>query len=166
MALGNFLPVDPDLDGNGTADCLDSFAFTATTAPLTARVHSELQAVAGSSPKMVHPGPYSDGLVAGSFNHFGASDSYIRPNDVHAIPESETKSVDVIGHYDVTDTATVFFEAKYNLQEITSIEQYHNFTDLLHGLPDNPFLPESLAALADNAGAGFADIGRRAANLH
>ena len=39
------------------------------------------------------------------------------------------------------------------------IEKYHNFTDLLHGLPDNPYLPESLVGLADNEGLGFADIG-------
>mgnify|MGYP001161090898 FL=1 len=157
VALGDFpLAGTPDLDGNGTADCLDS--FTGYNSSLDGAGSFGAAGGCWVIAEDGSLGPYSDGLVAGSFNQFGASQSYIRPNDVHAIPETEAKSIDVIGHYDFTDTATLFFEAKYNLQEITSIEQYHNFTDLLHGLPDNPYLPESLAALADNGGAGFAGM--------
>ncbi len=157
MAAGDFpLAGTPDLDGNGTADCLDS--FTGYNSSLDGAGSFGAAGgcwVIGADGSVV---PYSDGLVSSSFNQFGAAQSYIRPNDVYAIPETEAKSIDLIGHYDLSDTTTLFFEAKYNVQDIVSIEQYHNFTDMLHGLPDNPYLPAGLAALADNEGAGFAGL--------
>ena len=157
VALGDFpLEGTPDLDGNGTADCLDS--FTGYNSSLDGAGSFGAAGGCWVIAEDGSLGPYSDGLVSSSFNQFGASQSYIRPNDRHAIPETDAKSIDLIGHYDLTDKTTFFFEAKYNLQEINSIEQYHNFTDLLHGLPDNPYLPASLAALADNDGAGFAGM--------
>ena len=157
VALGDFpLAGTPDLDGNGTADCLDS--FTGYNSSLDGAGSFGAAGGCWVIAEDGSLGPYSDGLVSSSFNQFGASQSYIRPNDRHAIPETDAKSIDLIGHYDLTDKTTFFFEAKYNLQEINSIEQYHNFTDLLHGLPDNPYLPASLAALADNDGAGFAGM--------
>ena len=157
VALGDFpLEGTPDLDGNGTADCLDS--FTGYNSSLDGAGSFGAAGGCWVIAEDGSLGPYSDGLVSSSFNQFGASQSYIRPNDRHAIPETDAKSIDLIGHYDLTDRTTFFFEAKYNLQEINSIEQYHNFTDLLHGLPDNPYLPASLAALADNDGAGFAGM--------
>ncbi len=157
VAIGDFpLAGTPDLDGNGTADCLDS--FTGYNSSLDGAGSFGAAGGCWVIAEDGSLGPYSDGLVSSSFNQFGASQSYIRPNDVHAIPETDAKSLDLVGHYDLTDKATVFFEAKYNLQQIDSIEQYHNFTDLLHGLPDNPYLPASLAALADNGGAGFAGM--------
>lgn len=161
VAAGDFglevpLGSEPDLNGNGTSDCLDS--FTGYNSSLDG---AGSFGVAGGCWVIGADGslrPYSDGLVSGSFNQFGASDSYIRPNDYHVVPESESRSIDVNGYVDVSDDHTFFFESKYIFQEVSAIEQYHNFTDLLHGRPDNPFLPAELAGLVDNDGAGFAGI--------
>ena len=57
--------------------------------------------------------PYTDGLVAGSFNHFGATDSYINPNGYQIIPSKEQYSIDVNGHYDINENMTAFWESKY-----------------------------------------------------
>ena len=161
VAIGDFgaefpLGSEPDLDGNGTSDCLDSFTGYNSSIDGAGSF-----GIAGGCWAINENGdlePYRDGLIAGSFNHFGAEQSYIRPNDFHAIPEREQWSIDVVGHYDVTDTASVFWEAKYVYQEIEAIEQYHNFTDLLYGAPDNPFLPDELSAFINNSGLGFAGI--------
>ena len=161
VALGDFgletpLGSEPDLDGNGTTDCLQS--FTGYNSSLDG---AGAFGIAGGCWVINEAGnlePYRDGQVAGSFNQFGAEQSYIRPNDVHAIPEKQQYSIDVVGHFDFNDTASVFWEAKYVSQTIEAIEQYHNFTDLLYGAPDNPFLPEELSAFINNQGLGFGGI--------
>ncbi len=161
VAIGDFgtefpLGTEPDLDGDGTTDCLQSFNG----------YNSSLDGagsfgIAGGCWAINADGqlvPYEDGLIAGSFNHFGAEQSYVRPDDFHAIPERKQYSIDVIGHFDMTEAASIFWEAKYVYQEIEAIEQYHNFTDLLYGAPDNPYLPEELSAFVNNAGLGFGGI--------
>lgn len=161
VALGDFgvetgLGAEPDLDGDGTSDCLQS--FTGYNSSLDGAGAFGIAGgcwVIGEDGSL---GPYQDGLVAGSFNHFGAEQSYIRPNNIHSIPEREQWSVDINGYYDLTDRASLFWESKYIYQEVEAIEGVHNFTDLLYGAPDNPFLPAELAAFVNNAGLGFAGI--------
>lgn len=161
VTLGDFgletpLGSEPDLDGNGTSDCLQS--FTGYNSSLDG---AGSFGIAGGCWAINEAGnlvPYQDGLVASSFNQFGAEQSYIRPDDLHAIPEKKQYSIDVVGHFDLSDTTSAFWEAKYVYQEIEAIEQYHNFTDLLYGAPDNPFLPAALRAFVNNAGLGFGGI--------
>lgn len=161
VALGDFgvefpLGTEPDLDGDGTSDCLQS--FTGYNSSLDGAGSFGIAGgcwAIGADGQLV---PYEDGLVASSFNQFGAEQSYIRPNDYHVIPEREQWSIDVIGHFDISDTDSLFWEAKYVYQKIEAIEQYHNFTDLLYGAPDNPYLPSELAAFVNNSGLGFAGI--------
>ncbi|MEM7099571.1 MAG: TonB-dependent receptor [Pseudomonadota bacterium] len=161
VALGDFgtqfpLGAEPDLDGNGTSDCLQS--FTGYNSSLDGAGSFGIAGgcwVIDASGQLV---PYEDGLIASSFNQFGAAQSYIRPNDWHAVPERKQYSIDVNGHFDVTEAMSFFWEAKYVYQEIEAIEQSHNFTDLLYGAPDNPYLPEALAGFVNNAGLGFAGI--------
>ncbi|MFT4797710.1 MAG: outer membrane receptor protein involved in Fe transport [Candidatus Azotimanducaceae bacterium] len=161
VALGDFgtevpLGSEPDLDGNGTSDCLQS--FTGYNSSLDG---ASAFGIAGGCWAIGADGsvnPYQDGLVAGSFNHFGASDSFIRPNDTHIIPEKEQFSIDVNGHYELTDNMTAFWESKYVHSKSEIFERAHNFTDLLFGAPDNPYLPAALAAFANNGGLGFGGI--------
>lgn len=161
IALGDFgletpLGSEPDLDGNGTSDCLQS--FTGYNSSLDG---AESFGIAGGCWAIDEAGvvqPYKDGLVAGSFNHFGAEVSYIDPNRYHVIPEKEQISVNFNGHYDVSDSMTAFWESKYVLIESEAFEQGHNFTDLLFGAPDNPYLPAELRSFANNSGLGFGGI--------
>jgi outer membrane receptor protein involved in Fe transport len=160
VAAGDFgvevpLGSEPDLDGNGVSDCLQS--FTGYNSSLDGQGFG----IAGGCWVIGANGsvnPYTDGLVAGSFNHFGATDSYINPNGYQIIPSKEQYSIDVNGHFDMTDSMTAFWESKYVKVESEAVEAGHNFTDLLFGAPDNPFLPAELAALANNSGLGFGGI--------
>lgn len=161
VVLGDFgvetpLGSEPDLDGNGVSDCLQS--FTGYNSSLDG---AESFGIAGGCWNIDANGvlqPYQDGLVAGSFNHFGAEGSYIDPNRYHIIPEKEQVSVNFNGHYDVSDSMTAFWESKYVYIESEAFEQGHNFTDLLYGAPDNPYLPRALSAFVNNSGLGFAGI--------
>ncbi len=161
VVLGDFgletpLGSEPDLDGDGTPDCLQS--FTGYNSSLDG---AESFGIAGGCWNIDANGelqPYEDGLVAGSFNQFGASGSYIRPNRINIIPKKEQISVNFNGHYDISDAVSAFWETKYVNIESEAFEQYHNFTDLLYGAPDNPYLPEALSAFVNNAGLGFAGI--------
>ncbi len=161
VALGDFgtetpLGAEPDVDGDGTTDCLQS--FTGYNSSLDG---AGAFGIAGGCWVIQEDGslaPYTDGLVAGSFNQFGASDSYIRPNNVHAIPERESTSLDVNGYIDISDSHSFFFETKYVHQIVEAYQQYHNFTDLLYGAPDNPYLPAALSDFVNNGGLGFAGI--------
>ena len=161
VSIGDFgvefpLGTEPDLDGNGVTDCLQS--FTGYNSSLDG---AGSFGIAGGCWAINEAGvlvPYQDGLVASSFNQFGAEQSYIRPNATHAIPEREQMSIDMNGRFDLTERASLFWESKYVYQEIDAVEQYHNFTDLLYGAPDNPYLPAALAGFINNDGLGFAGI--------
>jgi len=158
VALGDFglevpLGAEPDLNGNGTSDCLDSFTGYNSSLDGTASFGAAGGCwVIGADGQ---PRPYTDGMVSSNFNQFGASDSYIAPNRQFAIPRKEQYSIDVNGHYQVTDTMTAFWETKY-VNVVSEVQEgAHNFTDLLYGAPDNPYLPAQLAPFANNAGVGF-----------
>ena len=161
VALGDFglevpLGSEPDLDGDGTTDCLQS--FTGYNSSLDGAASFGIAGGCWAIDANGVPQPYNDGLIAGSFNHFGASDSFINPNGYSIIPEKEQISVNFNGHYDVSDTMTAFWESKYVYIESEVFEQAHNFTDLLFGAPDNPYLPVELRAFANNSGLGFGGI--------
>ncbi len=161
IAAGDFgvevpLGSEPDLDGNGVTDCLQS--FTGYNSSLDG---AGAFGIAGGC-WVIRPdgtvAPYTDGLVAGSFNHFGATDSYIRPNRRSAIPIKKQESIDINGHFDLSDSTSFFWEGKYVYQQLKMMMGGHNFTDLLHGRPDNPYLPQELVSLANNDGLGFAGL--------
>jgi hypothetical protein len=153
VALGDFgleLPLgsEPDLNGNGTSDCLDSFLGYNSSLDGAASFGAAGGCwVIGADGQ---PRPYTDGLVSSSFNHFGVSDSFVAPNRQLAIPRKEQYSIDINGHYDISDKMTAFWETKY-VNVVSEVQEgAHNFTDLLYGAPDNPFLPAQLAPFANN----------------
>ena len=162
VALGDFglevpLGSEPDLDGNGVSDCLDS--FTGYNSSLDGA--SSFGAAGGcwALNEAGQPVPYQDGLVAGNFNHFGASQSFIAPNRPYTIPADEKIALNVNANYDLTDTMQAFVESKYVYHEVEFGGGGHNFTDLLYGAPDNPYLPAALAPFANNDGVGFVGPG-------
>ena len=99
--------------------------------------------------------PYQDGLVSDNFNQFGASQSFIAPRRAFVTPDEVKWSINVNGRFEFTPVVEGFFETKYVKQEVDFDGGGHNFTDLLYGAPDNPFLPEELAPFANNDGVGF-----------
>ncbi|MBC54792.1 MAG: TonB-dependent receptor [Gammaproteobacteria bacterium] len=162
IALGDFgtvvpLGQEPDLDGNGTSDCLDS--FTGYNSSLDGA--GSFGAAGGcwlvnAAGQLV---PYNDGLVAGNFNQFGAEDSYIAPNRPYIIPKDDKYSINLNARYELTPTMELFAESKYVYHEVVFGGGGNQATDYLYGAPDNPFLPAQLAPFANNPGVGFVGPG-------
>ena len=164
VALGDFgvgntpLGTEPDLDNNGTPDCLQSF-----TGYNSSLAGAGSFGAAGGCWFIDESGtvtPYQDGLVADNFNQFGARQSYIAPDSPYILPKYERYSVNVNGKFELTPEAEIFWETKYVYGEWDSGDGGFNFTDLLYGSPENPFLPQELASLVDvNDGIGFVGPG-------
>jgi outer membrane receptor protein involved in Fe transport len=163
VALGDFgsgetpLGSEPDLDGNGTPDCLQS--FTGYNSSLAGA--GSFGAVGGCW--FINEGgdlvPYVDGLVAGNFNQFGAEQSYIAPNRNYVVPKEDRVSVNINANYDLTSSMSFFAESKFVDHEVEFGGGSMHATDLLYGAPDNPFLPAALAPFANNSGVGFVGPG-------
>lgn len=162
VALGDFglevpLGSEPDLDGNGTSDCLQS--FTGYNSSLDGAASFGAAGGCWAIDAAGNPVPYVDGLVADNFNQFGARQSYIAPETPYVLPKFERYALNFNGHYEFTPQLDAFWETKYVYHEVDFGGGGFNFTDLLYGAPDNPFLPEALAPFANNGGVGFVGPG-------
>ncbi|MEE4360367.1 MAG: TonB-dependent receptor [Pseudomonadales bacterium] len=162
VAIGDFgletpLGSEPDLDGNGISDCLQSFtgynssldgaaAFGAVGGCWAIDAAGNLQ-------------PYEDGLVSGNFNQFGAAQSYIAPTSEYVIPKQQRYSLNFNGRFEFAPQAEAFWETKYVYQEIDFGDGANQATDLLYAAPDNPFIPAALQPFANNGGVGFVGPG-------
>ncbi|MEM1230113.1 MAG: TonB-dependent receptor [Pseudomonadota bacterium] len=159
VAAGDFgsgatpLGSEPDLDGNGVSDCLDS--FTGYNSSLAGAGSFGAAGGCWVIDENGNPQPYRDGLVSDNFNQFGASQSFIAGDRAFVVPDEKKWSIDFNGRYEFAPQLEAFFETKYVYQEVDFGAAGHNFTDLLYGAPDNPFLPEALRPLANNDGVGF-----------
>lgn len=142
--------VDIDLDGNGRPDCLDS--FTGYNSVFGAASFG----VVGGCWNVDQNGnyaPVTDGLVAGSFQGFGGDSFNTLVNErSDIIPPTEKISLNLLGHFDLSDNARLFGEAKYVLQESSTDTRPNSFWDLLYGAADNPYLPEFIQPVADEVG--------------
>lgn len=142
--LGN----SPDLDGNGVADCLQS--WTGFNSP----------AFGGGGCWYIDAGgnliPYQDGLVIDGDNQYGAVQSYrgvVNPS--YLMPEDEKYSINLNSKYELSNNMRLFGEAKYVLHEVTSGGGVLFSTDLLYASPDNPFIPAGLQSYAEQATDGW-----------
>lgn len=159
VAIGDFgtgeypLGAEPDLDGNGTPDCLDS--FTGYNSSLGGAASFGALGGCWYLDENGSPIPYKDGLVAGNFNHFGAEQSFVAPNRPYTIPKEDKYSLNLNGRYDLDVNHSLFVESKYVYHEVEFGGSGHNYTDMLYGAPDNPFLPPELAAYANNSGISW-----------
>lgn len=159
VAIGDFgsgntpLGSEPDLDGDGVPDCLQS--FTGYNSSLGG---ASSFGAAGGCWYIDEDGQlnsYEDGLVAGNFNQFGATQSIRAPGRTYIIPQDQKFAINLNGRYDITNSTEVFVESKYVYHEIEFGGGPHHATDLLYGAPDNPFLPESLRPFAQNDGVSW-----------
>ncbi|MGI9262650.1 MAG: TonB-dependent receptor domain-containing protein, partial [Woeseiaceae bacterium] len=94
--------------------------------------------------------PAVDGLVvsAGGGQSFGGSsfDVY-RQNYYDFLLPDDKVSVNLLGHFDINDSASLFGELKYVTQEVDAAADPNSFWDLIPGWEGNPFLPAHLQAI-------------------
>jgi outer membrane receptor protein involved in Fe transport len=151
FGFGGFDPDTPvDLDNNGTPDCQDSFhAYNSVFGA------ASFGAIGGCwvIDRDGNYAPVTDGLVSGTFQGFGGSsgDVYVNPYMDFLLPD-EKVSVNLFGHYDISDSLRVIGEIKYVTSDTDTGGASNSFWDLLVGAPDNPFLPAWLQPIAEEAG--------------
>ncbi|MCQ8847740.1 TonB-dependent receptor [Alteromonas stellipolaris] len=139
-----------DLDGNGTPDCLDS--FSGYNSSFGAASFGAL----GGCWNVTENGSYrpiQDGLVSGNFEGFGG-DSFntIQQQRGYLITPNDKISLNFLGHYDLSESMTVFGELKYVVQTTENESQPSSYWDLLFGAADNPYLPEFIQPIANELG--------------
>lgn len=151
FGFGGFDPdVAVDLDGNGVPDCQQGFhAYNSVFG------RASFGALGGCW-VIGRDGTYSpitDGLVSATFQGFGGSsgDVYINPFQDFLLPDDKV-SVNLLGHYDISDSSTLFGELKFVNSETDTGGGSNSFWDLILGAPDNPFLPPFLQTIAASTG--------------
>ncbi len=131
----------PDINGNGTPDCLESaVGFNST-------FNAGAFGLAGGCAVINPDGSlsvYEDGAVAGLFNQFGGDGIQNNFDSNSLIPETERWSVNAILSYDLSSSATLFFEGKYVSNTAEFQAQPNTFYDLLTIRADNPFITGDL----------------------
>jgi outer membrane receptor protein involved in Fe transport len=138
-----------DIDTDGTSDCFQSYMGNQSTFDKSPPLFGFI----GGCWIIQDDGvvrPLQDGLIAGDINQFGADGIADWFDADSLIPDDWRASVNVLGHFDVSNDMTFFWEAKYSEQETTQANPLNTFWDLLTIAPDNPYisqLPPDLAAV-------------------
>lgn len=151
IAPANFGLDGLDTDGNGTDDCLDSSVGFQSL--LVDDVNSF--GFAGGCWVVNDDGtvrPYTDGQVSGVFNQFSGDGIQNNFDKDRLVPDETKVSINMTGHYDITDTMRAFGEAKYVRQDVEWGGPLNTFYDLLTVTPENPYVPAELQQVADDNG--------------
>lgn len=143
-----------DLDGNGASDCGQSYQGYFSTYDFSPPALGFI----GGCWIIQDDGsvrPLQDGVIAGDINQFGPDGIADNFDDDELLPEDWRASVNVTARYDLSESASVFFEGKYVVQETETSFPLNTFWDLLTIAPDNPYiaqLPPALAAVGQAEG--------------
>ncbi|MEP0188901.1 MAG: TonB-dependent receptor [Erythrobacter sp.] len=131
----------PDINGNGTADCLESsVGFNSTFQPGAFGLAGGCAVINADGSVSV----FEDGLITGLFNQFGG-DGIQNNFDVNSlIPETERYSINANLTYEISPAATLFFEGKYVSTNAEFQAQPNTFYDLLTIRADNPYITPEL----------------------
>lgn len=131
----------PDINRNGTPDCLESsVGFNST-------FQNGAFGLAGGCATINADGSlsvYRDGAITGLFNQFGGDGIPNGFNQNSLIPETERYSVNVNLRYELSSEAEFFFEGKYVSNKAEFQAQPNTFYDLLTVREDNPFITPQL----------------------
>ena len=141
-----------DLNGNGTPDCLDSFAgYNSVFGQLLLGLLAAVVSAADGSYAVNEMG----WLLAAS------TGSAVRPQTLLErsngfLAARQKIAINVNARYDLTDSVRAFAELKWVDQSTDTGGFSNSFWDLLYGAADNPYLPEFIADVAAGYGGGVA----------
>ncbi|MBB5280778.1 TonB-dependent receptor domain-containing protein [Pacificimonas flava] len=143
-----------DVNGNGIQDCEESFIGFTGFGGGGCYVTTE-----GGGVRI-----FEDGTIATATNQFGGDGAGESNSPQSLIPENERYYINLRTSFEVSSTATLFFDGKYARSDTVTQNPYNTFYDSLLIRPDNPFIPAVLQADADDAGGlrvsrDFTDLG-------
>lgn len=131
----------PDINNNGTPDCLESaVGFNSTFEPGAFGLAGGCATINPDGSLSV----YQDGLITGLFNQFGGDGIQNNFDGNSLIPETERWSVNALLTYEISPSAIFFAEGKYVSSSAEFQAQPNTFYDLLTIRADNPFIAGSL----------------------
>lgn len=143
-----------DLDGNGVSDCQQSYQGYISTYD-----HSPPAFGIIGGCWIIEEGgnvrPLRDGLISNDLNQFGPDGIADNHDPDELLPDDWRATVNIMGHYDLSETVSIFAEGKYSFQETEISFPLNTFWDLLTIAPDNPYitqLPPALAAVGQAEG--------------
>jgi iron complex outermembrane recepter protein len=127
----------PDINNNGTPDCLESsVGFNST-------FNNGAFGLAGGCATINPDGTlsvYQDGAITGLFNQFGGPGIQNGFNSNSLTPETERWSINANLTFEISSEAEFFFEGKYVSNSAEFQAQPNTFYDLLTIRADNPFI--------------------------
>ncbi|MEM1052412.1 MAG: TonB-dependent receptor [Pseudomonadota bacterium] len=127
----------PDINNNGTPDCLESaVGFNSTFNPGAFGLAGGCAVINADGSLSV----YQDGLITGLFNQFGGDGIQNNFDSNSLIPETDRWSINANLTYEFSPAATFFFEGKYVESSAEFQAQPNTFYDLLTIRSDNPFI--------------------------
>ena len=131
----------PDINNNGTADCLESaVGYNSTFNPGAFGAAGGCAVINADGSVSV----YQDGLITGLFNQFGGDGIQNNFDSNSLIPETERWSINANLSYEISSKATFFFEGKYVSSTAEFQGNPNTFYDLLTVRSDNPFITADL----------------------
>lgn len=141
IAPGDFSAMGNDLNGNGIADCQESF------------VGQNVEGIIGGC-WVIDDGqvrPFEDGEITRLTNQFGGDGVPNNFDEDFLIPENERYDFTGRFNYEFTPGLRLFGEGKYVRQDTQFGGPLNTFYDLLTISSDNPFIPAELQDVADNS---------------
>jgi iron complex outermembrane receptor protein len=127
----------PDLDNNGTFDCLQSIGGRGSaggfpvgcwvTDPVTGEVR-----------------PFRDGLVGAFTNHSGGDGAPETFNNQTLLPRETSLNLNINLNYEVSPAFRPYVEFKYAYNEGVRFNPYNTFDDSIPIALDNPFIPTAI----------------------
>lgn len=137
-----------DRDGIGGPDCLQSWSgYNMTFA------RAAFGAIGGcwqiQEDGTYRPNVDGDIVSASGGQGFGGGSYNVYRQDYYdfLLPDDKV-SVNLLGSFELSNSASLFGELKYVTQETDTTDDPNSFWDLIPTAPDNPFLPPWLSAIA------------------
>lgn len=143
-----------DLDNNGVNDCSQSYQGYYSTYSWSPPAFGFI----GGCWIIEDNGnvrPLRDGLIAGDINQFGPDGIADARDQDYLMPDDEKLTINITGNYELNDSMSFFYEAKWAQQVTKFHDTQSSFWDLLTIAPDNFYiaqLPPALAAVGQSEG--------------
>ncbi|WP_396595555.1 TonB-dependent receptor domain-containing protein [Brevundimonas sp. R86498] len=132
----------PDLDNNGTFDCLQSVGGRGSGGgfPVGCWV---------ADPVTGAIRPFRDGLIGAFTEHFGGDGSPQSFSNQTLLPEDTAMNINLLLNYEVSPLFKPYADLKYAFNRGVTYNPYNTFDDSIPIALDNPYIPDAIRDIVD-----------------